>query len=152
MYYIKMTKIFQEFCEIFLFQNLTNFFAPVLPILAVGGRVKKISKDCDKKITKVPPKSRFFHEKSSLYKSKCLSPLCRTPENRLRRGFLGGIITPPYAFVQFDEGQRAETKSRREKIVNFFAAVGFFVMNRRYWQNGCLSRLVYGAGMNTASV
>ncbi len=74
------------------------------------------------------------------------------PRKQASERVFGGIITPPYAFVQFDEGQRAETKSRREKIVNFFAAVGFFVMNRRYWQNGCLSRLVYGAGMNTASV
>ena len=79
MYYIKMTKDFQELQQKKSFANLTNFFWLIWVFLAEFGSDKKLSKKSDKKITKFPSKPWRKIQFSSLYNSVYLHKIRRYP-------------------------------------------------------------------------
>ena len=120
LYYIKMTKILQEFCEIFLFQNFTNFFGPCLRFAPMRQNDKKISIISDKKITKNRPLGRVYFRFSSLYMRNYLPSVRGAAGKRGKGRKKSGKNRHKTAFVQFDECLGKKQEKRLKKTRNFF--------------------------------
>ena len=103
MYYIKMTKELQGFCEFFSFAKRTNFFDPFRAFCPCLGNDKKLSIFSDKKITKIRPGGRIFGVFSSLYIAY-IEAICEKggAECARQRG-RGCSKRVESAFVHFDE-------------------------------------------------